>query len=70
MTTLSNLFAWIWLLFPGSGPAARDGQQIQPCSTPVEDVCEDAQQRTEQRKHRSISHFWQTANPNGISNGI
>jgi hypothetical protein len=80
MTALSNLFAWIWLLLPGSGLFAPMGdqaelneQEIQPCSAAVEDVCEEPQASSKKEKAKKtppIRQIWRNANRNGISNGI
>ena len=70
MTALSNLFSWIWLLFPG-GPKVEPVSQVQPCSAPIENVCvQEQQQQSTQEKKGPFRHFWKNANRNGISNGI
>lgn len=68
MTALSNIFAWFWLLFPGGPQLECSAQQPQPCSAETQ-VSPPDQERTS-KKASPFRHFWKSANPNGISNGI
>lgn len=71
MTALSHLFAWFSLLMPWGTPESVAGPQIQPCSSPVEQVCMPPAQQAQQERDKPgpLRQMWENRRY-GISNGI